>query len=270
MALENKMSFWEHLEELRKRLIIIIASVLVLSVYFFAFGYNTFMVGGITLAYPIPTLDRPISAIFFRKILADLVPATVNGQPIDIYASLVGGMMTLFYISIFLALIFAMPMIVYQIWAFLAPGLYPNEKRLMMRMVVPAVILFIMGCLFAYVIILPFTIHFLIGVIFAIGGQPLITVDDLITFVLLFTLAFGVVFELPIIMAGITKLGVVEPAFWKNNWRWAILGSVLFGGLITPDGSGITQMMVAIPMMILYAVGYFVSKRVARKADALK
>ena len=175
-------------------------------------------------------------------------------------------MITLFYVSIFLALIFAMPLIIYQIWAFLAPGLYPGEKRLIFKMTVPAFVLFIMGCLFAYLIILPFTIEFLIGVIFAIGGQPLITVDDLITFILLFTLAFGIIFELPIIMAGITRLGVVEPAFWKAHWRWAVLGSVLFGGLITPDGSGITQMMVAIPMLILYAVGYFVSKRMAKRS----
>lgn len=264
MLLALKMSFWEHLEELRKRLIIIFATVIILFVYFFAFGYSSASIGGITLVYPIPTMDDSISAVFFRKILDDLVPATVNGQPIEVYAGLTGGMTTLFYVSIFLALVFAMPMIIYQLWAFFAPGLFPNEKKLMRKMVLPAFALFLIGCLFAYMIIIPFIIKFLIDVIFAVGGEPLITVEDLITFILLFTLAFGVVFELPIIMAGITKLGVIEPQFWKENWRWALIGSLLFGGVITPDGSGITQLMVAIPMMILYAIGYLVSKRMRK------
>ncbi len=261
MALELSMSFWEHLEELRKRLIVIIATILVLFVLFFAFGIGSTEIGGFTIMFPYPTLDDPIAAMFFKRILADLVPSTVNGVEIQVYATLTGGMLTLFYVSLFLAIIFAMPLIIYETWAFLAPGLFPNEKRMIMRMIVPAVLLFAIGCLFAYYIILPFTISFLISYVFAIGGQPLITVDDLIGFILLFTLAFGIVFELPIIMAGITRLGVIEPKFWKDNWRWAIIAAILFGGLITPDGSGITQLMVAIPMIILYGIGYFISKR---------
>jgi sec-independent protein translocase protein TatC len=261
----DMMSFWEHLEELRGRLITIFATVIILFVFFFAFGFRATNVGGITLVYPIPTMDDPVSAVFFRKFVTDLVPATVNGQDIMVYATLTGGMMTLFYVSIFLALIFSMPLIIYQIWSFLAPGLHSHEKRMITKMVIPAIFLFIIGCLFAYMIILPFTINFLLGVVFAIDSTPLVTVDDLISFILLFTLAFGVVFELPIIMAGITRLGVIEPIFWKENWRWAFLGAILFGGLITPDGSGITQMMVAIPMMILYFIGYIISKRIVYK-----
>ncbi len=264
MILEGRMSFWEHMEELRRRLISVFAVVVINFVFFFTFGFNSSVVGGVTIIYPIPTMDNPVSAVFFRKILTDLVPATVNGQPIEVYASLTGGMTTLLYVSISLSVIFSMPLIVYQLWSFLSPALREREKRMIMKMVIPAIMLFIIGCLFAYIIILPFTVNFLLGVIFAIEGTPLVTVEDLVTFILLFTLAFGVVFELPIIMAGITKLGVIEPVFWKENWRYAFIGAILFGGLITPDGSGITQLMVAIPMMILYVIGYFVSKMVRK------
>jgi sec-independent protein translocase protein TatC len=203
--------------------------------------------------------------VVFRKIVSDLVPSQVNGQDIQIYATLAGGMMTLLYVSIFLAIVFAMPLIVHQVWTFLAPALHAKEKRMIYKMTIPAIILFIIGCLFAYMLILPFTINFLLGVVLAIGGTPLVTVDDLVSFILLFTLAFGVVFELPIIMAGITRLGVIEAKFWKDNWRWAFLGAILFGGLITPDGSGITQLMVAIPMMFLYLIGYIISLRIDKK-----
>jgi sec-independent protein translocase protein TatC len=259
------MSFWEHLEELRKRFIRIIGTILGLFVFFFAFGLDMIVVGGFKIVYPVPTVENPISAVVFKKIVFDLVPQTVNGQEIPVYASLAGGMMTLLYVSIFLAIIFAMPLIVHQVWTFLAPALHAREKRMIFKMTIPAILLFITGCLFAYILILPFTVNFLLGVVFAIGGTPLITVDDLVGFILLFTLAFGVVFELPIIMAGITRLGVIEPVFWKNNWRWAFLGAVLFGGLITPDGSGITQLMVAIPMMVLYVIGYIISVQIGKK-----
>jgi sec-independent protein translocase protein TatC len=267
MALQLTMSFWEHLEELRKRFIRIIAAILGLFVFFFAFGLEMIVVGGLKIVYPVPTTENPMSAVVFKKIVTDLVPATVNGQEIPVYASLAGGMMTLMYVSIFLAIVFAMPLIVHQVWSFLAPALHSKEKRMIYKMTVPAICLFIIGCLFAYFIILPFTVNFLLGVVFAIGGTPLITVDDLVSFILLFTLAFGVVFELPIIMAGITRLGVIEAKFWKENWRWAFLGAILFGGLITPDGSGITQIMVAIPMMVLYLFGYIISIRIEKKRN---
>ncbi len=265
IALDLRMSFWEHLEELRQRIIPIFAIVIFDFVFFFAFGFASATIGGVSFVYPYPTMDNPTSALVFRKVVSDLVPTMVNGQPVIVYASLTGGMTTLFYVSAFLAVVFSMPLIVYELWAFLAPALHSNEEKMIMKMVIPAIGLFIMGCLFAYLLLLPFTINFLIGVVLSIGSSPLITVDDLVGFILLFTLAFGVVFELPIIMAGITRLGVIEPVFWKENWRWAFIGAILFGGLITPDGSGITQLMVAIPMMILYAIGYLVSKRMVSK-----
>lgn len=265
MKFELNMSFWEHLEELRQRIIPIFVIVIFDFVFFFAFGFGEATIGGVSFVFPYPTMDNPTSALIFRKIVSDLVPATVNGQPVIIYASLTGGMMTLLYVSAFLAIVFSMPLIVYELWAFLSPALHSNERKMIMKMVIPAIGLFLMGCLFAYYLLLPFTINFLISVVLSIGSAPLITVDDLVGFILLFTLAFGVVFELPIIMAGITRIGVIEPVFWKENWRWAFIGAILFGGLITPDGSGITQIMVAGPMMVLYAIGYLISKRIYSK-----
>jgi sec-independent protein translocase protein TatC len=80
----------------------------------------------------------------------------------------------------------------------------------------------------------------------------------------IFLIAYGLVFELPIIMAGLTNLGVVQAEFWKENWRYAFVGMVIFGAIVTPDGSGITQLIVAFPMMLLYVIGYFIAKRMQK------
>jgi sec-independent protein translocase protein TatC len=95
----------------------------------------------------------------------------------------------------------------------------------------------------------------------ALGAQTLITVDDLISFVLLFTLAFGLSFQLPIIMVMLTSLGIVDAQFWKKNFSYAVVAIVVFGAFITPDTSGITMWFVAIPMIVLYVIGYLFIRR---------
>jgi sec-independent protein translocase protein TatC len=95
---------------------------------------------------------------------------------------------------------------------------------------------------------------------------PIVSISDFVMFVLMITLAFGIIFELPIFMIGFTKIGLVTPDFWKRHWRIAVVIMAFVGAIITPDGSGITMMIVVIPMVILYLAGYLGSRYVhARK-----
>ncbi|MCP8323677.1 MAG: twin-arginine translocase subunit TatC, partial [Candidatus Methylarchaceae archaeon HK02M2] len=104
---------------------------------------------------------------------------------------------------------------------------------------------------------------FLYGYALPLGAQTFLTIDEFISFVLLFTLSFGISFQLPIIMVVLTSIGLIEPEFWKKNFSYAVLAIVIFGAIITPDGSGITMWFVVIPMMILYILGYlFVHRKV--------
>jgi Sec-independent protein secretion pathway component TatC len=98
----------------------------------------------------------------------------------------------------------------------------------------------------------------------AISKTVLLT--EFVNFVFLFLLAFGFVFEIPLLMVGLTKLGVVQPATWKGGWRYAVVGSLVFGAFITPDGSGVTELIVAVPMCALYGIGTGLSYAVARGA----
>lgn len=108
----------------------------------------------------------------------------------------------------------------------------------------------------SFLVVLPFTFTFLYGIAIAMGAQPFLQLQEFLDFVLLFSLAFGIAFELPVIMYGLTVLGVVDADFWKRHWRFAVVGIFFFGAAITPDGSGVTMMLVAVPMLGLYAGGY--------------
>jgi len=99
------------------------------------------------------------------------------------------------------------------------------------------------------------------------GVEKTIAVTKFLSWIFLMILAFGLIFLLPIFMAGLTKLGVVAAATWKNGWRYAIVAFVIIGGIITPDVSGVTQIIVAVPMSLLYVLGIYVCYRIERKDE---
>lgn len=257
----KKMSFWEHLEELRKRLIYILVTVCAIALFCFIFGLKPIEVGEMTVYYPRPELFDNINTQVFNQIKDDLIrDPRIELIPIGIADTVIVQL----EISLFLGVLFGMPMIVYQLGKFVAPGLYPNEKKIIINTAIPATLLFVIGCLFSYLIIIPFTIDFLYGFTFAMDVQPYLSVESFVSFVIIFLITYGLVFELPVIMTGLTRLGVVKAEFWRNNWRYAFVAMVIFGAIVTPDGSGVTQLIVALPMMLLYVIGYFISKRMQK------
>ncbi len=251
------MSFWEHLEELRRRVVYILITVGVIALFCFLFGLRSTEVGGFLIYYPHPELYNNINSQLFNRIKQDLIR---NPEIRLISIGIADPIIVQLEISLFLGVLLGMPIIVYQIGKFVAPGLYPNEKAIIIKTAVPATILFALGCTFAYFIIIPFTIEFLYGYAFAMDVETTLSLEAFVSFVIIFLIAYGLVFELPIMMVGLTRLGVVQAEFWKENWRYAFVAMVIFGAVITPDGSGITQFMVALPMMVLYIIGYLLSK----------
>lgn len=249
-------SFWKHLDALRACVFRITVTVGAITLFVFLFDIRTGELFGLTVPYPYPDVYTTISTRVFLQIKHDLLPQTVRLVALTPWAA----MFIQFQISIILGIIMGMPMIVYQIGKFLGPALKRHEKRLIIRLVLPATVLFIMGNLFAYFLIIPFSIDFLYNFAFAMGIEQYFSVEEFFSFVLMFVVAFGVVFELPVIMVGLTSLGIVSPDFWKEHWRWAVLISLIFAAVITPDGTGVTMFMVAIPMLFLYFIGYIVSK----------
>ncbi len=261
MSFEWLNAYLEHLDDLRKRIIVIAASIGAIFFFCIVFELKTVVVSGITLAYPYPNPFNPVAIQLFVKMRADLVPAAINGQPI-ITAVLtpLDAIMVEIKVALFIAVAIGMPIIVYQIGKFIAPALKPKEKSLLVKIALPSALLFIAGAVFAYMFVVPFVFSFLYRIAGSMVDQTFLSPGEFIDFTLTFLIGFGLAFELPVFMVGLCALGLVQPDFWKKNWRYSTVAIFVFGAVITPDGSGVTMFLVAIPMLVLYLAGYLISR----------
>ncbi len=260
--------YLEHLEELRKRIIYVAATIGVIFAFCIMFELIPVNLFGIQMAYPYPNAFHPVAIQIFEQMRADLVPTMINNVPIQtVVMSPVDAIMVEIKIGLFVAVALGMPVIVYQFGKFIAPALKPTEKRLLVKIALPATLLFITGAIFAYLFVVPFVFSFLYRIASNMVDNLFLNPGEFIDFTLTFLFGFGLAFELPVFMIGLCALGLVKPEFWKNNWRYATVAIFVFGAVITPDGSGVTMFLVAIPMLVLYLAGYGISKYKYGKED---
>lgn len=168
-------------------------------------------------------------------------------------------------LAFFVALFASMPVILYQLWAFVAPGLYRHEKRLATPILVSSVLLFYVGCAFAYFFVLPAVFAFMT----AIAPEGVSVMPDIgkyLDFVLVLFLSFGLCFEVPVVLVILVALGVTTPARLADGRRYAIVGAFVIAAVLTPPDI-LSQMMLAVPMCLLYEVGIIGARSVTRRAD---
>jgi sec-independent protein translocase protein TatC len=168
------------------------------------------------------------------------------------------------YISLLLSIICSIPIIAREVFAFIYPALSTRTTTAIYKITLPILLLFIMGIVFSYLLVIPFTLSFLYKYGESLGAETFVTVSDFMSFVLQFMLGFGLAFQLPVIMYGLSLTGLVDSTFWSKNLRYAIVIIAIFGALITPDGSGITMWFVSIPMIVLYLLGIMIIRRAER------
>ncbi len=258
------MSFLDHLDELRRRTLRILAVCGILFMIFILVEVEPAEVSGVPIVHPTFNVFHPIAIQFFGQMEADLIPEGVETAvmgPTD-------AILVEFKIALFLSILFAMPIIVYELGRFLAPALKSKERRILLQFSIPAALLFVTGAVFAYLFVLPFVYDFLYKIAFNLVDNTFLNPSEFVDFTLLFLFSFGLAFELPILMVGSTFLGVVDVHFWRRNWRFAAVAIFIFGAVITPDGSGITMMLVSLPMLGLYVLGYFLSVRTHRGGES--
>jgi sec-independent protein translocase protein TatC len=218
----------------------------------------------VPFAYPWPSPFYNITAQVFRAMVVWMLPSGVQLLNVGVGDSIVVQM----EIGILLALIVGMPWIVHEAGAFLVPALRGNERALLRQVGVPATALFALGTSLGILFLTPFTFRLLFRYVSAMGLAPVLGVQGFVTFALLYSLAFGVVFELPVFIYALTRLKVVRAVSWRKHWRAAVLGSLVFGMIVTPDNSGITMLLIAAPMVALYLGGaFFAGRWEAREAD---
>ena len=168
-------------------------------------------------------------------------------------------------LAFFVALVVAMPWLLYQAWAFVAPGLYRREKRLALPLLSSALLLFYAGCAFAYVLVLPMVFGFLARV--TPDGVAMMTdISSYLDFVLVLFLAFGLAFELPVALVILVLLGWVTPAQLREGRGYAVVGIFVIAAIVTPPDV-ISQLMLAIPMCLLYEAGILAASMVVPRAN---
>jgi len=263
-TMPDEMSLREHLEELRARLLRILMCVTTITFFCLFFGFRPFEINGIHFLfyYPYPDIFHNFSIQLTSYMQATLLPQgvkliqTAPGQAF--FAQL--------YVSLLVGLIASTPIIIREIYGFISPAFDKRSKRAEIKIVfLPTICLFLAGIAFSYIAVIPLTLNFLYKYGQAIGVETFLNINDFITFVLQFFLGFGIAFELPIIMYAISLTDLIEPKFWRHNFRYAIIVLVIFGAIITPDGSGLTMWFVAGPMIVLYLIGMLAIERRARR-----
>ena len=251
----------QHLEELRKRLLRIVLVIGIITAFILTFHAEPIQVGQFTLYYPIPEPLNNIAAQITTHMKATLVPEDVQliqTAPGQAFFAQV-------YIAALVGIVVGMPVIIKELVGFIKPALKENEIHVSRSISLPALGLFIAGCIFSYNFVIPYILEFLYRYGESAGLVTFLNIMDFVTFVLQFLLAFGFSFQLPLVMYAISASGMVDSNFWRKNIRYAIVAIVIFGAVITPDGSGVTMWFIAIPMMVLYVAGMIVIERKERK-----
>jgi sec-independent protein translocase protein TatC len=240
----EKQPFLSHLEELRRRLIFSAIAVGIGFVCCYAFAEELFEFLLMPLKSELPEGDRLIFTNLPEMFLAYLKTAFIAG------------------------LLLASPVIFYQLWKFVAPGLYQHERKYGFSFVICSTILFICGALFGYFIVFPFGFKFFLG--YANENiQALPSVKQYFGFAIRLLLAFGIVFELPVIIFFLSRMGIVDVAFLRKKRKYALLLAFAMAAILTPPDV-ITQCMMAIPLILLYEVGILVARLGGRKKSEEK
>lgn len=228
-----EMSIVHHLEELRRRLIIATMALIVASIGSFAFVDDL-----------VKWLTGPAGKLYYLN-------------PSEAFFAYMK-------VTVFSGFLIALPIILYQAWAFVVPAMTTSEKRLALILVPSSVALFFTGIAFSYFLVLPIAVTFFMG--FASESlQPLFSLGQYLSFVLAMLLPFGFVFELPLVLFVLAKFGLITSAFLASKRKIALLSAFIIGGVVSPTPDIFGQVMIAVPLLLLYEGSVWMVRAVLHK-----
>lgn len=228
------MTFWEHLDELRRRIWYVLVAALVAAVGCFCFKEQLFAV----VMYPKPEGMQLINVELTQQFLTHM------------------------RVALWAGLLVVSPYILYQLFTFVAPGLYQTERRLAISAVASGYLLFLAGVALNYFVIFPFTVRFLGGYQVTADVANTITLSSYISVLGVMSLLMGVVFELPVLCWLLAKIGVLKANFMRRYRRHAIVVIIILGAIITPTGDPFTLSLVSIPIYLLWELSILIVKKV--------
>ncbi|CAG9182895.1 twin-arginine translocase subunit TatC [Cupriavidus respiraculi] len=235
-------TFISHLVELRQRIVRAVAGVLVI-----------FM----SLVYWAPDIFN-----LFSKPLIESLPS--GGKMI--VTDVTGSFFVPMKVTLLVAFLIALPWVLYQIWQFVAPGLYQHEKRLVMPLVTSSYILFLCGVAFAYFLVFPTVFHFMAHYNAPLGAEMSTDIDKYLSFAMTTFLAFGITFEVPVVVIVLVRFGVVPLEKLKQIRPYVIVGAFIIAAIVTPPDV-LSQLLLAIPLIALYELGLLLARFIGRPPE---
>ncbi|CUH93967.1 putative membrane protein [Propionispora sp. 2/2-37] len=229
----GEMSLVDHLQELRRRIIVCLIAVAITSTASYFYAENL-----------VKIIAAPAGKLYFMN-------------PAEVF-------FTYLKVSFFSGFLVALPVILYQIWAFIVPALTRTERALSFVLIPSSVVLFFIGVFFSYFFVLPAGIQFFLG--FATESlQPMLSLGEYLSFVISFLLPFGFIFELPLFILVLAKMGVISSDFLRGKRKVVLVLAFVVGAIISPTPDVFSQTMIAVPMILLYEISILMVKYVLRK-----
>lgn len=261
-SLEAEMSFFDHLEVLRWHLIraaIAVGVFMIIAFSFYDFIFDDLIMGPKSPDFWTYRMMCKLGDIF------NMPGFCVTELPITIInTQMAGQFITQINSSLLIAVMMGFPYLLYEVWLFVKPALTDIERKSASGFVFYATLLFMLGVLFGYYIVVPLSVNFLANYSISDDITNTITISSYLSFVSTLTLGCGVVFELPIVIFVLSKLGIMTPEFMRASRRYAIIIILIIAAMITPTADIITMLTVSAPMFLLYEVSILVSARVNR------
>ncbi|PRR94847.1 twin-arginine translocase subunit TatC [Bacillus atrophaeus] len=235
----NQMSLIEHVTELRRRLLIV------------AISFVVFFIAGFFLAKP---------AIVYLQGTDEAKELTLNAF------NLTDPLYVFMQFAFIIGLVLTSPIILFQLWAFVSPGLYEKERKVTLGYIPIAIMLFLAGVSFSYYILFPFVVDFMKRISNDLDVNQVIGINEYFHFLLQLTIPFGLLFQMPVILMFLTRLGIVTPMFLAKIRKYAYFTLLVIAALITPPEI-LSHMMVTVPLLILYEISIFISRAAYLKSQ---
>jgi sec-independent protein translocase protein TatC len=242
---EVKLSFLDHLRELRKRLSRALIGV---------------VVGMAAIGYWVETI--------FHRLMQPVLDSLPEKQRALHYTSYIEPLMVYLKVALYGGIFVAVPWVLYQLWQFIAPGLYRKEKKIVVPFLVSGTALFYGGAAFCYFLIMPAAFPAMAAIANDASLSPVLTMSEQLSLVLGMLLGFGVVFELPVVIAFLSMIGVVHHTTLSKYRRLAIVVNTIIAAIITPTGDPLNLAMMAVPMILFYEIGILLARILGKKRPA--
>lgn len=263
--LETEMSFFEHIEVLRWHIIrsvIAITLFAILAFTFYDFVFNQIIMGPKNLDFWTYRMMCKVGDLLnLEGFCVEKIPFNI------INTELAGQFMLQINSCLLMALALGFPYLLFEVWLFIKPALTDVERKSASGFVFYATILFVLGALFGYYIVVPLSVNFLANVSLSAEITNQITIDSYLSTIATLTLGCGVIFLLPILIFILSKLGLMTPQFMRASRRYAVVIILIIAAIITPTADVITLLTVSAPMFILYELSITVSANVQRKRE---